>query len=129
MYTTNGLSASGGTCIKVLLYYIRSWNNHPIRAAGHKSPLQLFTAGCLLLQNSHIPALDYFHTVDETYGIDPDGPVLLSEGISVPRTNLPFSAEDIALLEEHIDPHSVTDNYGIDLYEQTLQFISSVTPI
>ncbi len=109
--------------------FVRSWNNHPIRTAGHKSPQQLFTAGCLLLQNSHIPALDFFNTVDERYGIDLDGPVVLSDGISIPRSNLNFSAADMALLEQHIDPQGVTDNYGIDLYEQTLQYISHLTPI
>ena len=58
-------------------------NSHPIRTAAHKSPQQLFTAGCLLLQNSQIYALDIFHSVD-TYGTDSDGPVPLS-GVSVPR--------------------------------------------
>ncbi len=107
--------------------FVRSWNNYPIRTAGHKSPQQLFTAGCLLLQNSHIPALDFFNTVDERYGIDLDGPVVLSDGISIPRSNLKFSAADMALLEQHIDPQSVTDNYGIDLYEQTLQIFHTLS--
>ena len=31
--------------------------------------------GCLLLQNSQIPALDFFDSVDQTYGVDPDGPI------------------------------------------------------
>ena len=43
-----------------LLEFVNSWNNHPIRTAAHKSPQQLFTAGCLLLQNSQISALDFF---------------------------------------------------------------------
>ncbi len=73
-----------------------------------------------------IPALDFFNT---GYGIDLDGPVVLSDGISIPRSSLKFSAADMALLERHIDPQGVTDNYGIDLYEQTLQYISHLTPI
>ncbi len=82
----------------------------------------------VFLQNSHIPALDFFNTVDERYGIDLDGPVVLSDGISIPRSNLNFSAADMALLEQHIDPQGVTE-YEIDLYEQTLQYISHLTPI
>ena len=32
-------------------------NNHPMRTTGHKSPEHLYTARCLLLQNSNIGAL------------------------------------------------------------------------
>ena len=53
-----------------LLQFVSSWNNHPIRTACHKSPQQLFTAGCLLLQNSQISSLDFFHSVDEAYVMD-----------------------------------------------------------
>ena len=34
--------------------FVLSWNNHPIRSACHKTPQQLYTAGCLLLQTSNI---------------------------------------------------------------------------
>ena len=54
--------------------FLNGWNHHPLRTASHKSPQQLFTAGAMLLQNSQIAALDFFHSVDESYGIDPDGP-------------------------------------------------------
>ena len=115
---------------RCLQEFTNGWNNHPIRTATHKSPQQLFTAGCLLLQNSQLPALDFFHSVDETYGIDPDGPLPLSEGgISVPRSSLRFSDTDLHLLKLNIDPCGPSDNYGIDLYEQTLYFISSFTPL
>ena len=30
--------------------FVNGWNNHPVSTASHKSPQQLFTAGCLLLQ-------------------------------------------------------------------------------
>ena len=110
--------------------FVNSWNNHPMRTAGHKSPQQLFTAGCLLLQNSHIPALDFFHSIEETYGIDPDGPVPLNEeSITVPQTRLRFSDADIHLLKQYVDPCSASPNYGIDLYERTLEFISGFTPV
>ena len=42
--------------------FINMWNNHAVRTAGHKSPQQLFTAGALLLQNSHLVALDFLIT-------------------------------------------------------------------
>ena len=74
---------------RCLREFTNGWNNHPIRTANHKSPQQLFTAGCLLLQNSQLPALDFFHAVDDAYGIDPDGPLSLSEGsVVVPQSTL-----------------------------------------
>ena len=48
---------------KALHEFVSSWNNHPLRTAGHKSPLQLFTAGALLLQSSNLSTLDFFHQV------------------------------------------------------------------
>ena len=107
--------------------FINSWNNHPIRTAGHKSPHQLFTAGCLLLQNSEIPAMDFFDSVDEDYGIDPEGPI--REGVTVPQSSLRFSNRDLQTLQQNVDPCGVSDNYGIDLYEQTIQLISGFIPI
>ena len=112
--------------------FINSWNNHPLRTAGHKSPQQLFTAGALLLQNSQIAALDFFDSVDDSYGIDPDGPIpatVSEEGIVIPQTTLRFSEDDMHVLQQHVDPFGVSDNYGIDLYEQTLHFISSFVPV
>ena len=78
----------------------------PYVQAGHKSPQQLFTAGCLLLQNSQLPALDFFHS-DDTYGTDTDGPLSLSEGsVSVPQSSLRFCDADIHL-KQNIDPRGV----------------------
>ena len=115
---------------RCLLEFVNSWNNHPIRTAAHKSPQQLFTVGCLLLQNSQISALDFFHSVDNTYGMDPDGPIpLFDQGVSVPRARVNFLDADIQLLKWRVDPCGISENYGVDLYEQTLQFISTLTPI
>ena len=111
--------------------FVNSWNNHPLRTAGHKSPQQLFTAGALLLQNSQISALDFFDSVDDSYGIDPDGPIpaaVSEEGIVIPQTTLRFSEDDMHVLQ-HVDPFGVSNNYGIDLHEKTINFISSFVPV
>ncbi len=69
----------------LLQQFVNNWNNHPIRTACHKSPQQLFTAGCLL------SALDFFHSADNFYGVDPGGPIpLTDQGVSVPRTSINF---------------------------------------
>ena len=110
--------------------FVSSWNNHPIRTARHKSPQQLFTAGALLLQNSQLSALDFFQSVDEQYGVDPEGPLASGEGtVIVPEMSLKFSDSDIASLRQTIDPCAVSENHGIDLYEQTLNIIRTLTPV
>ena len=77
---------------KALSEVVNSWNNHPVRTVGYKSPQQLFTAGALL-QYSQLTVLDFFDNVDDDYGSDPDGPIPTEEeesGISVPETTLTF---------------------------------------
>lgn len=100
---------------------------------NHKSPLQLFTAGLLLLQNSQLSALDFFDDVDESYGIDPQGPVSVASddrsGIEIPQNTLRFSERDIYVIKQTIDSCAPSDNYGIDLYEQTLQYIINLNTI
>ena len=108
-----------------LIEFIHSWNHHPIRSAGHKTPQQLYTAGCLLLQSSNSEALDYALHVDDHYGVDPDITVENDEAVAVPENPVKFSDSDMHSLKLAVDPLSASDNHGIDLYEQTRQIISS----
>ena len=110
-----------------LTEFTHSWNNHPIRTAGHKSPHQLFSAGAILLQSSQMPGLDFSQEVNEDYGIDPDGPIPTdSDGyVEVPVSPLHFSERDLLYLRETVDPCAPSDNYAINLYEQTLEIISN----
>lgn len=112
---------------RTLSQFVQSWNHHCIRTAGHKSPHQLYTAGMLMLQNSAIESLDFDEQVDESYGVDPDGPTLSSvnDNIHIPESTFQVSDESMALLRSQINPLSPSDNYGIELYEQTIQFILS----
>ena len=101
-----------------------------MRTANHKSPIQLFTAGLLLLQNSNLSAMDFFEDVNESYGIDPQGPVSVASdrsGVEIPQNTLHFSERDIYMLKQTVDPCAASDNYGIDLYEQTLEYISNLS--
>ena len=104
--------------------FTQSWKHHPIHTACHKSPLQRFTAGALLLQNSQLEAFDFFEAVDNSYGIDSDGPIPSEEGgVEIPQSSLHFSDSDLASVRQTIDPEGPSDNYGMDIYEQTLEFI------
>ena len=116
---------------KSLTEFQHTWNNHPIRTANHKTPQQLFTAGCLLLQNSGIDALDFDCDVDDGYGVDASSTLNTDDQdtLVVPQNRIKFADHDVRVLRQTIDPLDASDNYGIDLYEQTLQFISGLTQI
>ncbi len=110
--------------------FILSWNNYPIRSASHKSPQQLYTAGCLLLQNSDTDALDSGEYVDDSYGIDPNFVSSNSTAaIEVPSNSVKFSESDMRALKLNVNPLGTSDNYGIDLYEHTLQCISTFNQV
>ena len=112
---------------KSLEEFRKAWNHHRIRTAHQKSPYQLFTAGLLLLQHSGLTALDFFNDADHSYGIDEDGPEADEEGtVIVPQLNYQLSSTDYQRLRDNVDPLSPSENYGIDLYEQTVQFIESL---
>ncbi|XP_019861672.1 PREDICTED: uncharacterized protein LOC109590193 [Amphimedon queenslandica] len=102
-----------------------SWNHHQIRTAHHKSPHQLFVSGLILMRHSDRVPSDFFDEVDELYGVDDEGPEPIgNEGnINIPRVNFQLSPENMESLHLLIDPCQVSDNYGIDLYEQTIAFI------
>ena len=104
---------------------MHSWNHHRIRTA-HKSPHQLFTAGMLILRHSQLIALDFFDHADSTYGIDEEGPVPSEDHnsvVQIPECSYSISDAAFASLQQAIDPLSPSEEYGIDLYEQTLQFL------
>lgn len=112
---------------QALSEFMHGWNHHPIRSAHNKSPHQLFTAGALLLQHSGLNALDFFDTVDDTYGIDVEGPIPSDEGhVIVPEVSFQLSREDFARLQHVVNPLGACDDYGMCLYEQTLQFLTTL---
>lgn len=110
---------------RALSSFINGWNNHPIRTAHNKSPIMLFTSGMLLLQNSGLVALDFFENVGFDYGIDEDGPVPQNDSSSIDVPECAYIPSSIALelLRETVDPLGPSDEYGIELYEQTLTII------
>jgi len=64
----------------------------------------------------------------EYYGIDWDGPVPHDDSndiVIVPETDCPLSVLDLDELNDEVSPLAETTNYGIDLYEKTLDFVSS----
>lgn len=80
----------------------------------------------LILRHSQLIALDFFDHVDSTYGIDEDGPVPSEDDnsvVQIPECSYVLRDSDFTLLQQTIDPLSYSEEYGIDLYEQTLHFL------
>ena len=49
-----------------------------------------------------------------------------AEGITVPATTLNINDEELDELRATVDPLSQSDEYGIDLYQETLQFLRAL---
>ena len=114
---------------KALDKFTSAWNNHPIRTAHHHSPQQLFTSGALLLQHSNSEAFDFLEHVNDDYGYDEDAPIPSEdseEGVHVPKSAIQFSDSD---LKETVNPTAPSNDYGMDLYKQTLVYISNLTVV
>ena len=96
------------------------------RTAEYKSPYQLFLAGALELQQSGLHGLDFFENVDENYCVEEMGlpPEQSSyQDVSNPSLYFHLVESDFNQLQQLVDP-TQSQNYGIDLYLLTLQFVS-----
>ena len=104
-----------------------AWNSHLIRTAQNRSPEQLFTEGALMLQRSGLTALDFFSRVDENYGYEEEGIAVPEDtGVEVPIVQFQLLDEHYAELQEAVNPLQRSDNYGLDLYENTISFITGL---
>lgn len=114
---------------KSLKTFTESWNNYPIRTAHHRSPFQLYTSGMLLLQNSNLIASDFDSVIDDYYGVDHESYLTSgdNENVQIPQSTIRFAEHDLFILTQNVDPMSPSDTYGIDLYEQTLEIMSTFT--
>lgn len=63
----------------------------------------------------------------QSYGIDWDGPVPAIEdetAVNVPKVNCPLNNDDQTALTGLINPLNQSNSFGIDVYIQTVNFIS-----
>ena len=107
-----------------LTRFSEGWNNHGIRTAQHQSPYQLFTAGALRLQESGLHGLDFFTDVDDFYGVEELGlPSESREEVQIPKNRFRLRGDHFSQLQAHLDPLQESPNYGIDLYDRTVEFL------
>ena len=107
--------------------FVEAWNSHGVRTEHNKSPYQLFTEGALRLQRTGLHALDFFDTVDTSYGSEADDDYMYStlteNRVQIPQNTFTLDDDAYSELTALISPLSESSNYGIELYEQTVQFI------
>lgn len=113
-----------------LQQFLEAWNHHGMRTECGQTPHQIFTAGSLRLRHSGLSALDFFDTVTETYGVDSDLGVTSDEtddeeGVEVPATDLDISPEQISELQSTVDPLGESEEFGVDLFMQTVEILQS----
>ena len=105
---------------------MKNWNNHSLRTEHGHSPNQLFTAGILMSQLSTSRELFDTRVNEETYGVEEDGLVESENGITIPDIQVVLTTQQKSTLSRTIDPLSESENHGIDLYEQTLDFLRTI---
>ena len=110
-----------------LQHFQESWNDHRIRTEKGLTPNQLFTTGMLRLQNSGLAAVDFFSQVPENYGIEEDGVSTFDDAVEIPIVALTLSDTELATLRSLVNPLEHSDNFGINLYVKTLQFLAQRT--
>ena len=111
---------------RALTMFKDGWNKHGIRTEHASSPEQLFVAGALRLCNSGTIALDFFeHIQTDSYGIDEEGLALDEDpdAVVIPENTFVLTDEQYQQLQQNVNPLIESDNHGIELYEQTIQFI------
>ena len=106
------------------------WAFHPLSSAQNRSPNQLWHLG-----------LSRFHNLDpETedqalvgnwneYGLDEDAPlpnVNTDNNVQVPDNRIQLTEEQIELLGAAIDPMAFDDNEGINIYQETVQYLKDL---
>lgn len=112
--------------------FTQAWNNHPLRTEGNWNPWQIWVNGMISEDNSGRTAVrDVFegnNALGHLYGEDPQGPApneFDRGSVEVPETTLPLTDMELQAVS-HIIPLSTSDNYGVDLYLQTRDIVTTL---
>lgn len=106
-----------------------AWNHHRIRTEHNRTPHQLFTEGVLRLHSSGLVALDFLDDVGEDYGAYDNTTVVIQgnyEGVQIPETNFRLNEDHVQLLQQNVNCFAQSQNYAIEIYEQTVHFIAVI---
>ena len=113
---------------RALSHFQEAWNNHGLRTERGQTPNQLFT-GALRLHNAGLVSLDFLDAVPDAYGIDEEGvgsPGSDEDGVVVPPLDFELTGEQLRELQAAVHPLSDSEEFGIDLYIRTLEFLEAI---
>lgn len=106
-----------------------SYNHHPIRTAGNRTPYQLWIGGMTERSgdDAAVQGLDE-NVIPDDYGIDWGSPNGTEENcVVVPLTPSPLSQAQLDVLKHTINPlESTADDYGISLYAAVKAFVCAL---
>ena len=79
------------------------------------------------MQRRGLQVLNCFEHVDEMYGIDEEVSMADDDDytVHIPPIGIQLSNGNMALLRERVNPLAESDNFGMELYVQTLDFLRS----
>ncbi|XP_066935261.1 uncharacterized protein [Clytia hemisphaerica] len=101
----------------LLKKFMSGWENHSLSSEKQRTPLQLWLIGMNADIMEEPDQLEY-------YGIDWEGPATSKRSeINLMAPECPLPEHLITELESLVDPLSKSDDYGVDLYIRTLQFV------
>ena len=101
--------------------FVQSWNSHSLRTEHGHSPNQLFTVGALLSNSFNDQSID-----ESSYGIDEAGLTSSDGAIAFPENRITLTTQEEDCLRTSVNPLADSDNYGIEIYEQTLEFLRTI---
>ena len=89
------------------------------------TPNQLFIAGVVQLRQTDLTAFDFFSTVE---GIDANDMATNDddddEGVSIPRSTVQLSEQQLRTLHSRINPQTSSGNHGINHYQHVVQYVN-----
>lgn len=111
--------------------FVRAWNCHPIRSEHNWSPERLWANGVLDRRNRdlrHVAQIS--EQIDdnefEWFGMDWQAPVPSDDGLSTVEVfDIENPLEDgiFSQLRDHLNPMSLSSDYGMDLFLTGLQIL------
>lgn len=108
-----------------------SWNNHPMRTANNRSPLQLWYSGLhavVMSNSSAVQSLMSDNTNWNDYGIDEHiSNIDTDNNVNVPEIPIQISENETQEIQQHINPLADDGNHGINLYQLTLAALQELT--
>ena len=86
--------------------------------------MQMFTKEMVKLSHTNLPALDFFESVPELYGMEDEDFVPKSDcHVSIPPLDIDLDNETLEVLQREVDPLLESSCHGVDLYQHALQIV------